>query len=202
MDPKYFGRILTYARSGDLSYEGLTRTEAEEFNGVVDYFQVLPTILDEVPSWDPEFCGDELKLNDNNRSVSKKALVLWNGVQSRQHCFKYSVQIVRGKNIVIGFAPRLGFRKYYYNHSSCGWFISVVNGSLYAQDGFLNNNYGTAIPVGSVVTAIHDPAQHTIEFHVDGKSLGIAYRNIPHEKLYAAADLSDENDEIRIMDNS
>jgi hypothetical protein len=55
--------------------------------------------------------------------------------------------------------------------------------------------------VGSVVTAIHDALKRQIEFHVDGKSLGIAFTNVPHNELYAAADLYGNDTEICIVDN-
>jgi hypothetical protein len=53
---------------------------------------------------------------------------------------------------------------------------------------FLTKPNGTAIAEGSVVTAIHDTRQGQIEFHVNGKSLGIAFSNIHHDKRFAAAD--------------
>ncbi len=200
MDPTYFGRIMTYLRSGNLSYEGLTSKETAEFNKVVDYFQLRPTVLEEVPCWDPEFCGDDLTLQENNRRVSKRAYE-YNGVQSAKPCSNYSVQVINGRIIYIGFAPRQAFKKNTFNHTTCGWFVFVADGTLYAQGGIRDKAYGTAIPIGSMVTAIHDKSQHTIEFQVDGKSLGIAFSNIPHDELYAAADLHDINDEIRIIDN-
>jgi hypothetical protein len=101
---------------------------------------------------------------------------------------------------MIGFAPRGGFRPKDANFQTCGWFISVASGTLYAQDRTWDKAYGAAIPEGSIVTAIHDTRQHTIEFQVDGTSLGTAYRNISHDTLYAAADFYDHAT-IRIMDN-
>ena len=101
---------------------------------------------------------------------------------------------------MIGFAPRNGFKKNKDNFDSCGWFIYVPSGTLYAQDGTRHKAYGAAIPVGSIVTAIHDMSQDTIEFQVNGKSLGIAFNNIPHENLHATAEFSNVAT-IRIMDN-
>ncbi len=103
---------------------------------------------------------------------------------------------------MIGFAPRRGFRKNDYNFFAHGWFMGVATGRLYAQGGTLYKVYGGRIPVGSIVTLIHDTRQRTIEFQVDGKSRGIAFRNIPQDRqLFAAADLYGEA-AIRIMDNA
>ncbi len=163
--------------------------------GVLDHFQA-----EEVPSWDPDFCGDKLVLRDNSRSISNVHYGGFKGAQSAQPCSRYSVHVVNGQNIMIGFAPRLGFQKNKSNFEICGWFIRVASGSLWAQDGTRGKAYGTAIPVGSVVTAFHDTIQHTIEFEVNGESLGIAYTNISHAKLFAAVDIY-YNSEIRIIDS-
>jgi hypothetical protein len=79
------------------------------------------------------------------------------------------------------------------------------SGVLWSQGGTLGKVYANnSIPVGSMVTSIHDKHRQTIEFQVNGKSLGIAFNNIPHENLYAAVDLwlfRDMDDEIRISKN-
>jgi hypothetical protein len=169
---------------------------------------VAETILDyliPIPTWDPEYCANPLTLQNNNRVVSKDVMGVaggaFYGVQSAKPCSRYSVQIVKGQRIFIGFAPRLGFRGKGSNFKTCGWFLHVSQGSLYAQDGTRAKAYGTAIPVGSVVTAIHDASQHQIEFHVDGKSLGIAFNNVPYDELFAAADLYDlDGAELRFVE--
>jgi hypothetical protein len=155
------------------------------------------------PRWAPAFCGDQLVLSDNNRRVVKKYAGYTNGIQSAQPCTRFSVKIIHGHEIVVGFAPRLGFQKNFYNMDACGWFIHIADGSLWSQDTPDAKNgraYGTPIPVGSIVTAIYDLQQHTIEFHVNGQSLGIAFRNVSDEELYAAADLWGKQTAIRLMD--
>jgi hypothetical protein len=59
------------------------------------------------------------------------------------------------------------FRKDAFNFKSCGWFIHVASGALYAQDGTFHKAYGADIPVESVVTVIHDTFQHKLEFQVN-----------------------------------
>jgi hypothetical protein len=104
---------------------------------------------------------------------------------------------------MIGLAPRDGFDKNGLNYLTCGWFFYVLSGKLMSQDGAYNTAYGKGrIPEVSLVTVIHDTRRHTIEFQVNGNSLGIAFWNIPHENLYAAADfLESPETEIRIVDN-
>jgi hypothetical protein len=165
----------------------------------LDYFQPP-----EAPTWDPLFCSDSLTLSDNNRAIYREANALGGGVQSAQPCSRFSVKIVKGHTVLIGFAPRHGFQKNKRNFVTCGWFLSVEDGRLWSQIVTWNKPYGTAIPEGSTVTAIHDTRLHTIEFQVDGISLGIAFNNITHENLYAAADykvFSYCDVDLRIMDN-
>jgi hypothetical protein len=210
MDPKYFGRIMSYVRSGDLSYDGLNSKECAEFNKVLEYFELRAPVADQsAPSWDPEYCGDKLLLQSNNLVVSGRNSGMFKsknsntsqGVLSAQSCSKYSVQILKGKYIMIGFAPRHGFEKNGDSYRTCGWFLSVYNGRLFSQGGVFNKPYGDAIPERTVVTAIHDRNQNTIEFHIDGRSLGIAFSNITPGKLYAAASIGHDS-ELRIMDKS
>ena len=165
---------------------------------VLDYFQPL-----EAPRWDPQFCSNDLSLLDNDRTIYKNASAFGGGVQSAQTCSQYSVQIVKGDGIMIGFAPRLGFRKNNSNFLTCGWFLYVDVGCLWSQDLAVSKAYAkNRIPVGTIVTAIHDMHRQTIEFHINGKSLGIAFNNIPYENLYAAVENYAEGaGEIRILNN-
>jgi hypothetical protein len=161
----------------------------------LDHFQP-----EQAPRWDPKFCADKLILCDNNRSVVLRAYGNINGVQSVQPCSAYSVQIIHGRFILIGFAPRSGFQKNNYNYRN-GWFFNVYDGTLWAQNSIRGRAYGNGVvPEGSVVTAIHDSLQGQIEFLVNGISLGIAFTNVPHDELFAAADISDTRAMIRILD--
>ena len=201
MNPIYFERIFAYLLTGDLSYKGLHREEIGELNHVLDYL-LLP-LPEPAPRWDPKFCGDGITLDADHRHASKTSFPgRYNGVQSAQPCSRFSVEVVQGQVFMIGFAPRHGFRKNTDNFNSCGWFLYVASGTLWSQDPIYNKVYDnrTAIRVGSVVTAIHDTNQHTIEFRIDGKSLGIAFSNVPsNETLFAAADFWGRV-EIRIVD--
>ena len=202
MNPIYFGRIMTYLQSNDLSYKGLNKKQTKKLNIALDYLQIpLPV------RWDRKYLGRSLTLGDNNRVVSKSRLfggsegLRLEGVQSTQPCSKYSVQVVQGQNSFIGFATRHGFRKDTSNFKTCGWFIHVASGNLFSQDGIVSKAYGTAILVGSVVTVIHDTIQRHIEFQVNGKSLGVAFTNITNGKLFAAADIFDVyRAKLRIVD--
>jgi hypothetical protein len=166
---------------------------------ILDYFEPQ-----KAPSWDPQFCGDDLSLKNSNHSVTKNTF-RGNGcgVQSAQPCTRYSVQIVKGQNLMIGLAPRHGFDKNGLNFKSCGWYFHVLSGKLMSRDGAYKKAYCKEwITEGSLVTVIHDTRRHTIEFQVNGKSLGIAFRNIPRENLYAAADFpGSSGTEIRIVDD-
>jgi hypothetical protein len=189
--PNELGRyILLFYSVGDIDIFVVEK--------VLDYFQP-----EQAPSWDPKFSGDSLTLGYNNRSVSLQSGGGFNGVQSSKPCSRYSVQVVQGTSIYLGFAPRLGFQKNKVNFDSCGWFLFVFDGKLWSQDGTYNKAYSTAIPEGRIVTAIHDKSYNTIEFHVDGNSLGIAFTNVPDIELFAAADFYGVHAaEIRIIDNS
>jgi hypothetical protein len=168
------------------------------------------TVINKTLSWDAELCGKDLKAN--GRTVSTKhnlSTYYINGVQSAQPCSKYSVQVVKGQYIMIGFAPRLGFKNNDYNFINCGWFLDVSEGTLWAQDGtgsksYVSTRVNNSKPIsdGSVVTAIHDYTRNQIEFQVDGISFGIAFTNVPRDEVFAAADFYGiEDAEIRISEN-
>jgi hypothetical protein len=76
----------------------------------------------------------------------------------------------------------------WYNNWAHGWFIDLSDEALHSQ-GTFQRPYGARIPVGSVVTTIHNSSQHAVEFQVNGTSLGIAFNDIPYEKFYAANNL-------------
>jgi hypothetical protein len=177
-------------------------------DNILGYFQP-----EEAPRWDSQFRGELLTLGHNNRSVFKERTEVFDGVysyyncvQSAQPCSRYSVKVVMGKKILIGFAPRDGYK--FDRLSTRGWFISVADGDLIAHGRYLlvkkkKPKYGTPIPNGSVVTVIHDRRQRHIEFQVDGKSLGIAFTNVTQDELYAAIDVYGYSmAEIHIVDNS
>ncbi len=57
-----------------------------------------------------------------------------------------------------------------------------------------------SIPVGSVMTVIHDRIQGSIEVQVNGTSYGIVFADVPKSELYAAANFFSAS-EIRIVRN-
>ncbi len=187
---------------------------------VLGYFEP-----ERAPRWGSKYCGHQLARTEDNRRISVLLFtdftfrhLYYNGAQSAQPCSRYSVKVVVGKNILIGFAPRRGFRKDMSSSSTQGWFIDLSTGGLIAQGHRLvqtedsntinrkrfafwslktplrlqrpKYRYGLPIFQGSIVTALHDRRQHTIAFQVDGQSLGIAFTNISEsEPLYAAAEV-------------
>jgi hypothetical protein len=134
-------------------------------------------------------------------------------IQSAQPCTRFSVEIVHGRTTMIGFAPRIGFQKHERNPYHCGFFLDIYGGRLLGQDtrdDLINEHhcryvnipfYSPEIPVGSIVTAIHHATTREIEFQVNGTSFGIAYRNIPYDDLFAAADLLEVDAALRFVED-
>jgi len=164
----------------------------EIVENVLDYLQP-----EKAPSWDSQtFLGD-LAFRDNDRTVYTVE-GSWGGglVQSAQPCSRFSVQIVKSKMNRIGFAKRYGNTVYPF------WLLDILDGTLLTRD-FANMPYANGgIPVGSIVTAFHDSHRNTIEFEVNGTSLGIAFSNIPYRELYTTAFIFGHPAEIRIMNNT
>jgi hypothetical protein len=231
MDPTYFGRIMSFLRSGKLSYRGLdTPDDVDAFHHVLDYFQLLrqddktttcpkddDTTTHALITWDPTKCGEHLTLDISNRMVvGSHTHCGWQSVQSAQPCTRFRVKVVQRGVIMIGFAPRKGFQANGGNSPfagrSCGWYVYVMGGTLWAQGGIHEKAYaGDQIQVGSVVTAIYERSQDRIRFEVDGMAIdahadhdedneelmernhaatSVAFRNLPPQmELFATVDM-------------
>jgi hypothetical protein len=168
---------------------------------VMRFFRKKQPRPEPAPSWDPVFCGEDLTLGDHNRRVTLfDSTGGYNAAQSAQPCSTYSVQIVNGHDIFIGFAPRHCFLKNWFNFNRCGYYVHVGSGLAWSHEknGWGGGKaYGTphSIPQGSVVTAIHDTSKHTIKFEVNGKSLGVALTNVQEADLFATVDFHDKSED-------
>ncbi len=136
------------------------------------------------------------------------------GVQSvQQFAFRnelYSVEVVSGRDIYIGFAPRSCFNKYGIAlFQTCGWYIHVDSGALFShqRDGrgnlvYNKRPYADPILNGSIVTAKYEEYSESILFEVNGISMGVAFDRISwKDMIYAAVDLQDRcGCQVRIVD--
>jgi hypothetical protein len=211
-DPNYFRWIMAYLVYGKYPLSSDGSINIDHLNQLFDYFLIPVPVR-----WDAKFSGHDLTLQKDHRLVESMSNQNgFRGVQSMQPTSRFSVQIIKGRRAYIGFAPRLGFRKDKENFKTCGWYVSVPDGKLWAQGDIHGERFfGTRardhdtsqnrIPLGSVVTAIHhtfpNGTSH-MEFQVDGTSLGTAFYNVAHEEqsLFAAVDVSDDA-EILIIDD-
>jgi len=146
----------------------------------------------DLPSWNPSWCGKDLKIKDD--VLQKSTNGLWNAVLSLDAVTSFKVLIKdRGNgNIMIGFAPRENHKKDGSNHLTCGWYLSVSTGGLYSQNGDNNKNYSPPIQNGTVIESNYSSVTHEISFKIDNTTCAVAFVNAGTSgKLYAAIDIYD-----------
>jgi hypothetical protein len=204
MDPEGFDRILSYLRTGELSFECLNSHEIKQLRKSMDYLQIpLPKSV--FLTWDPEFCGEKLVLFNENRTVTRTEGGLYYGVLGSVACEKFRVRIdATGSDcaVDIGFAPKDKFQCNSVNYNKCGWYFYGKNGNLYSQAGdYHKRYYGKRLEVGNVVTCIFNKTAEEISFEVDGKPLGVAFENVDCDKdLFPAIESYDENQQLTLVE--
>jgi hypothetical protein len=175
---------LEYLRTGELIVGDLTSSEKRRLKGELDYFQIAPPlpVFPEV-TWDPNYCGHKIKLSEEDTLATKLEGGVNAAVLGRDPVERFTV--VAGNGVVrLGFGLRGNFSKEEYDYAKCGWNL-LSTGALYGQDRAVTTGYSPTITGGTRITAYHNKAKHEISFSVDGKSLGVAFKNVSaSEELY------------------
>ena len=124
----------------------------------------------------------------------------WNGaIIATQPAVRYSVKIncfVSG-NILVGLVPSEQFNSIGSNYNRFGYYIYICNGSYYAM-GLNTSLTSTSIRGGSILTVVYDTISSQINFIIDGKDCGVAFRNVTGI-LYPAIDIHDGDASVTIV---
>lgn len=197
-NPRYFPYVLNFLRTGRADLDGLEQSNLDKAFDLFNYFQL------EVPranlSWDATKCGPYLWLDEDNRVVLRQRVHgsrdCVTAVLATQSVNRYSVRLerdllVRSTTALIGFASRDAFDINGQN-SLNGWFLELTSGTLISESTY-NKPYTSSLLPGDVLTVVHDTLRNEISFERDGKGLGIAFTDVPRERLHPALDLCCSN---------
>jgi SPRY domain len=113
---------------------------------------------------------------------------------------KYTVTVNKSinMNMKIGFAPSKLFDLSKSNYSSCGWYLSLFSGTLYAQNGDHARTYSIGCKVGDTIACVYNASTSEISFEKNGAFLGVAYTNVNGEDIAPAVELSNVGDSITL----
>ncbi len=154
------------------------------FTNAITIDCILPSFL----SFDSNYCGNVCKLSNNNTRVTKSNIG-WNSVLGTTSVTQFSIRLLTDLNssLMIGMAPRNGFKKDGYNYNSCGWYFNCYDSTLFSQNGDNYKSYGNnekvKIKKDEIITVKLN--EGNLSFFINGKDLGIAYNNL-QKNLYPA----------------
>ncbi|ETV86416.1 hypothetical protein H257_02787 [Aphanomyces astaci] len=190
LDPTHFDRVMTYLRTSELSFDGLSAWECRQLRSTLDYLNILtprdlamskptPPLI----QWNPHACSSSLVLLHDQRTVQKAAGAgrsVSNAVVGTTPVDVFSLRLdefpatgnVLGK-IFVGLAPSKGFGVYSYNPDRCGYYVELRHGSVFGQDGTTGKPYATGFKTGDVVTVRRCHRQ--IHFEKNDQELGVAF---------------------------
>jgi len=209
-DPKHFGVILNFLRTGKINLKSWKEEALEELQEELDYFLIkLPEpIPDPKPSsppplmWDTSRCASTLTIQ--GRIVTKTSARGWDGnvLGTVANPSSFKVKIVNSGMcaIMIGLAPKnTSLTTIVYDSS--GWYIYALCGLLYSQQGDLNKPYhGSKIEGGSVVEVIFDKVGKSMRFVIDGVDKGVAFQNMNlTEDLYPCVCICSPNASVELV---
>jgi hypothetical protein len=171
-----------------------------------------------VTTWSSSSIGANLELSDDLQTVTQ-TVKQGRAVLASEPIHRFTVELVAGSNkMLIGFVPRgADFDPSEPLYTSVGWYLYLLDGTLWSQQGDINRPYlkhSTTGPherhtslldaVGQTLTAIWDKDKGEIAFEAhDGTSLGVAFMNVPAQlKLVPAAVFFQAGDAVRLVNSS
>lgn len=180
-DPVLFGMIANYMRTGEIDLDDMSIERRRALHKEADFY-LITSLTNLIPcsTFSTEIRGHVHLSMGNSRVTRMGVSVLWYYVISSA-AFSPSVRemrvkLIRGKNVMIGVAPRLILVPGN-DHYGCGWHISTYDGCLDSQDGDRDTPFKSKIDEGSVITVKVDDG-YNISFSVDDEDWGIAYENV------------------------
>jgi hypothetical protein len=202
--PEYFGLIMDFLRTGELCKLGLNSREIQQLEKELDYY-LLQIHVDLKPNdwqWDlsPSKKPSNATFSDDNLKITKSSGGgYWNfSVIGSSAVSEFTVQIISGENIMIGFCPIDKFKqngKIYNQTNVCCFY--ACNGVVYYNGGNAKS-YGSKLLANDKLTAIKNGT--SIRFLKNGVDLGEAINNAEGE-MYPFVELFDMGASVMIVHN-
>ncbi|KDO21630.1 hypothetical protein SPRG_12870 [Saprolegnia parasitica CBS 223.65] len=180
VDPKHFGRLMRYIRTGDCSLTGLDAIGKREFRWLLHYFS-----LDEpsASAWDPQRMSKHLDLTKDATLVTKRVLRAGDSyVMAATTATRFVVKVSPLHPVDIGFSTSAMMTT---TDVRAGYFFRCPSGLLHSFDptrrvSTKKSTSPAAILEGDlVVTAIWDVFGHHVRFEVNGKAIAHVLGQIP-----------------------
>jgi hypothetical protein len=208
-DPAHFGLIMTFLRTGEFpqkKLKSMTSWEIEELEEECDYFLLpSPQELQLNSMWEfdlsPLNNPDNATFSNDNLTITKQSGVNnWNcPVIGTSPESEFTVQIISGFNISIGFCPIDQFVQ-----NGCHW-NRATNSCLFGcASGYIYNHpnqpkpYGSGLKLNDKLTVIKNGS--SIRFLVNGIDQGEAVNNAPGE-MYPFVELCAVGSSVKIVPN-
>ncbi|OQR85562.1 hypothetical protein ACHHYP_11690 [Achlya hypogyna] len=202
VDPKHFGRLMRFIRTGEFTFGGLHPGEKREFRWLLDYFQ-----LEEPPatSWDPHHCSENLDLCKDATLVTKRvARPGWSYVMASESATRFSVKVSAMHPIDVGFTTHALMEAT--AAARPGWFFRCPSGLLHATVPAHNLSIKRSASfvldkaTDMVVTALWDVFQRQIRFEVNGVLLKYVLDQVPENcELYPVVWMSEQALQVELL---
>jgi hypothetical protein len=204
-DPTHFGVIMSYLRTGELCKKQLTKWDIEQLERELDYYllQIPEKFKSTDWQWDltplrkpahATFSDDNLKITKSSGGSVSNCPVIGSSAVS-----EFSVQIISGDEILIGFCPIDKFKQNgkIWNLTNVCCFYSC-SGYVYYNGG-QSKSYGSKLLANDKLTAIKNGT--SIRFLKNGVDLGEAINNAEGE-MYPYVNLSEVGASVMIVHNT
>ncbi|KAH9110529.1 hypothetical protein LEN26_013706 [Aphanomyces euteiches] len=195
IDAAYFGRILRYLRTGELSFHGLCSLEREELKTTLEYLSITDP-SESCRFWGPNLCA--LGLSEDLTTVTATHDG-WRSVMGTLGA--KSIQIVelgsRGE-VYVGLARRDGFNPSNTHAYSCEYSICLKTGQL-RRNGFVIVKSTVEFRSGDILTIRR--LKSKICFERNGQYVGAELKvKETAVQLFLVASLYDKGDKLAIVE--
>jgi len=154
-------------------------------------------VLDKKMSSD---CKSVIKLKKN--LITHIGTKGWAGNCFGKKATKYALEMVStGGYIMMGFAPKKGWITTDAVHNGlCGYYYYICNGNKYGI-GSSAESFGTSQPYssGTIIGSKFDKKKGEISYYINGKTIGVAYKNLKNMDLFPAISFCDTGDVVKIV---
>jgi len=201
-NPKYFSTILDFLRSGKLDLKGFSSDELQRIQEDLDYYQIATPFPVFSLGWSKECCGKNIAIE--GKIVRKvRGENGWNsaalGNIPNLSSFKFKVVRHDTNTAMLGISPKQGFKTDDANHSSCGFFLYLLDGTLYSTKGDFGKPYTNPPGLNSTIEIIYEKKQKTISFVIDDVAKGVAFSDVVLEEWFPAVEMYYDGIAVEIL---
>lgn len=201
-NPKFFSVILEYLRKGKFDIKGLAIDDLQKLQEDLDYYQIATPFPAFSLGWCQKYCGKNI-LIEGKSAKKYRGENGWNaavlGDVPNLAAFKFKIVKLETNTTMLGISPKIGFKSDDANHSTCGYYLYLLDGTLYSAKGDFGKNYTAPPKLGSVIELFYEKQQKTISFVIDGIPKGIAFSDVELDEWYPAAEMYYDGCSVEIL---